>query len=180
MKSVLIAIQPYWVFLIIAKIMGWEINQEKTVEVRKTFPKDLDWNKKAIIYCSKNKQSFNRIPKKYQPLMEKFLGKVIGKFVCDRSITAECGNYAILPQKDICLDVFDLLDYADEKTVYGWHISNLVICDEPKELRDFKPYNRKDCYYSHLGYAIPRCKDCHKSYVKRPPQSYMFVEDMGV
>ena len=41
MKSVLIAIQPYWVFLIIATKMGWEIDQEKTVEVRKSFPKDL-------------------------------------------------------------------------------------------------------------------------------------------
>lgn len=79
----MLSIQPYWVFLIIAKTMGWEIDREKTVEVRKNFPKDLNWNRKSIIYCSKNKKSFNRIPKKYQPLMEKFLGKVIGEFVCD-------------------------------------------------------------------------------------------------
>ena len=32
MKSVLISIQPYWVFLIIAKTMGWEI-EPKWVKV---------------------------------------------------------------------------------------------------------------------------------------------------
>jgi len=37
MKSVLISIQPYWVFLIIARLMGWNIPQEKTVEVRKDY-----------------------------------------------------------------------------------------------------------------------------------------------
>lgn len=36
-KSVLISIQPYWVFLIIAKTMGWNIDKEKTAEVRKNF-----------------------------------------------------------------------------------------------------------------------------------------------
>ena len=41
MKAVLMSIQPYWVFLIIARIMGWKIDKEKTIEVRKNFPKDL-------------------------------------------------------------------------------------------------------------------------------------------
>ena len=84
MKSVLISIQPYWVFLIIARVMGWNIPQEKTVEVRKDFPKASDWNKVAHIYCSKNKESFSRIPKEYKPLIEKFFGCVIGEFVCDK------------------------------------------------------------------------------------------------
>ena len=89
MKSVLISIQPYYVFLIIAKIMGWGIGKEKTVEVRKNYPKDKSWNKIARIYCSKNKQSFNQIPKEYQPLMRQFLGKVIGEFVCDETTEYE-------------------------------------------------------------------------------------------
>ena len=61
--------------------MGWNILQEKTVEVRKDFPKDKAWNKRVHIYCSKNRKSFNRIPKQYRPLMEKFLDRVIGEFV---------------------------------------------------------------------------------------------------
>ena len=71
-KSVLISIQPYRAFLIIARIMGWNIPQDKTVEVRKDFPKDSAWNKRVHIYCSKNRKSFNRIPKQYRHLMEKF------------------------------------------------------------------------------------------------------------
>ncbi len=67
MKSVLISIQPYWVFLIIAKTMGWNIDKEKTVEVRKNYPKAETWDKTAKIYCSKDKKSFARIPKEYPP-----------------------------------------------------------------------------------------------------------------
>jgi len=77
-KSVLIAIQPYYVFLIIARLMGWDIPQEKTIEVRKNYPRDATLNKRVHIYCSRNRRSFNRIPKQYQPLVEKFLGRVIG------------------------------------------------------------------------------------------------------
>ena len=84
MKSVMISIKPYWVFLIIAKTMGWNISKEKTIEVRKNCPQDDEWNKAVKIYCTKDKKSFNFIPKEYQPFMEKFLGKVIGEFVCDR------------------------------------------------------------------------------------------------
>lgn len=159
MKAVLIAIQPYWVFLIIAKTMGWEIDQEKTVEVRKHFPKDLDWNRKSIIYCSKNKQSFNRIPKKYQPLMEKFLGKVIGEFVCDRidyigkrginnnfdycylSLN-KFGNddieIEITDIKKSCISKDELNAYGDNSScLYAWHITDLVIYDKLRELGEF-------------------------------------------
>lgn len=83
MKAVLISIQPYWAFLIIAKTMGWNIGKEKTVEVRKNYPKDEKWDNVAKIYCSKDKRSFSKIPQEYQPFMERFLGKVIGEFVCD-------------------------------------------------------------------------------------------------
>ena len=58
MKSVLISIQPYWVFLIIAKTMGWNISEEKTVEVRKNHPQSENWDKVAKIYCSKDKKVF--------------------------------------------------------------------------------------------------------------------------
>ncbi len=84
MKSVLISIQSYYVFLIVARIIGWDIPQEKIIEVRKDYPKDSAWNRRVDIYCSKNRKSFKRIPKQYQPFMAKLLGKVVGQFVCDR------------------------------------------------------------------------------------------------
>ncbi len=149
-KSVLISIQPYYVFLIIAKAMGWNIPKEKTIEVRKTIPRDKDWNRKAIIYCSKNKKSFDKIPGEYQPLMESFLGKVIGEFVCDGIISrCEMANADIAEQQG-CIKREDLIRYACGKELYGWHISNLKIYDKPKELSEFCVIDKdklKECPY---------------------------------
>ena len=180
MKSVMISIKPYWVFLIIAKTMGWNINKEKTIEVRKNCPQDDEWNKVVKIYCTKDKKSFNFIPKEYQPFMEKFLGKVIGEFVCDRIDAIrkrgiddnfdycylsldEWGNDDIEPEitavKNSCVLRDDLNDYGkNSRMLYGWHISNLKIYDEPKKLNKFG-FSRPPqswCYVEGTVY----CKDC--------------------
>ncbi len=195
MKSVLIAIQPYWVFLIIAKTMGWEIDQEKTVEVRKNFPKDLDWNKKSIIYCSKNKQSFNRIPKKYQPLMERFLGKAIGYFICDRiNFIGWASNPTRLDwknayNKESCLTNNELYAYTKGGLFYEWHISNLVIYDKPKELSEFYAEGEcdtKNCekciWFSYDRFQGEESCELSNRYkpITRPPQSWCYVEELGV
>lgn len=156
MKSVITSIQPYYVFLIIARLMGWDIPQEKTVEVRKDYPKDSEWNKVTHIYCSKNRRSFNRIPKQYQPFMKKLLGKVVGEFVCDTIVKYEGGiDYGVDDNDHIfycgtlaeCtgLTRTECLDYGKKKIrlgwllqdLYGWHISDLKIYDTPKELGEF-------------------------------------------
>ena len=193
MKSILIAIQPYWVFLIIAKTMGWEIDQEKTVEVRKSFPKDLNWNKKSIIYCSKNKQSFNRIPKKYQPLMEKFLGRIIGEFVCDK-----IEDMRDVAQEPTCISIDEWLKYTDghKGIVWGWHISNLVIYDKPKELGEFIVPSKigccnegkcRGCKYLDRGNSFNVEDDCSAKFctdeykpLRKAPQSWCYVEKSEV
>ena len=164
MKSVMISIQPYWVFLIIAKIMGWNIGNEKTVEVRKTYPKDENWNKVAKIYCSKDKRSFAKIPEEYQPIMEHFLGNVIGEFVCDcyDAYWFTDADTDIEQYEDVqlsCVPVQELLEYANGKELYFWNISDLVIYDEPKPLSEFVMANTQ--HYCHL---------------QRPPQSWCYVE----
>lgn len=200
MKSVLISIQPYYVFLIIARLMGWNIPQEKTVEVRKDFPKDPTWNKRVLIYCSKNKRSFKRIPAEYQPLMSKFLGKVIGEFACDKIIEYEaCVDYGVTEDKRIfycgtlaeCtgLTRIECFKYGCRKyklqNLYGWHISDLKIYDTLKELSEF----RKPCKWEGKG-EEPECFICSKSgytpdmqidcfnTVERPPQSWGYVEEL--
>lgn len=158
MKSVLISIQPYYIFLIIAKVMGWNIDKRKTVEVRKNIPKDSDWNKRAIVYCSRNKKSFNQIPKEYQPLMQAFLGKVIGEFVCDKIDNKHLDDLIVKEDceralQGTCLTKKDILAYLSYTRgtdirqnykmwcFYGWHISDLKIYDKPKEISEFiKPY----------------------------------------
>ena len=201
-KSVITSIQPYYVFLIIARLMGWDIPQEKTVEVRKDFPKDSAWDRTVLIYCSKNRKSFNRIPAQYQPFMEKFLGRVVGEFVCDRIDKYEWVDFAKTncdefddafywldvvtdyeeALKPMCLTEEELSKYGKGKTLYGWRISNLKIYDTPKGLWEsfWKAgkcmYNSNDgCTYKYHCYRAGELNRCGER-ITRPPQSWCYVE----
>lgn len=193
MKAVLTSIQPYYVFLIIARIMGWNIPQEKTVEVRKSFPKASDWDKRVIIYCTKSKRSFKRIPKEYQPLMAPLLGKVIGEFVCDEiGSLFQCNSGFVV--KHACISRVEFFKYLGipygthggyDRQAYGWHISNLKIYNKPRELGEFTtpfcPYEVAKCKVGahicgHYTFRDEFGGNC--DYAKRittPPQSWRYV-----
>lgn len=180
--------------------MGWDIPQEKTVEVRKDYPKDPEWNKKSLIYCSKSRKSFNRIPKQYQSFMEKFLGRVIGEFVCDEIISLHydtdlgveppyTGYFFDSPFPSeralsdfySCLTNKEMRDYGKGKPLYGWHISDLKIYDKPKELYDYNRLFRCKrcegknslCAFSN-GMLSNECKV--PTMITRPPQAWCYVE----
>jgi predicted transcriptional regulator len=182
--------------------MGWNIQKEKTVEVRKNYPKAEAWDKTAKIYCSKNKNSFAMIPKEYQPLMQQFIGKVIGEFVCDEIyilfeamagiVVADqnwCAQDPIWFRNASCLTDAEICNYLNEKTGYAWHISDLVIYDEPKELSEFKRWcdgvsrniGCRGCeyYYTESNESIGFYEECgcdNLRPLKRPPQSWCYVE----
>ena len=64
--------------------------------------------------------------------------KVIGEFVCENILSFDL----IAPSKEFlerqaCLSYEEMLNYAQGKPLYGWHISDLVIYDKPKELSEF-------------------------------------------
>lgn len=179
MKDILISLKPYFYYLIGEGI--------KTTEVRKSMPKADDWSRNTWFYMSKDENSFAKIPKEFQDKYRKYFGKVGLKFVCDRidefsvpypAYFSEVDSKTESIIKSACLTPMDIHHYNGTRQTYAWHISDLVIYDKPKELGEFKPYNRK-CYYSDLGLAIPKCKDCHDCYVERPPQSYCYVEELG-
>lgn len=198
MKSVLISIQPYWVFLIIARKMGWNIPQNKSVEIRKTCPKEKTWNKKAIIYCAQDKKSFYSIPKEYQGSMRPLLGKVVGEFLCDDLFTIGANAYGHeYIERVSCLSHKELENYQGEKTyIWGWHISDLKIYDEPKELKRFGKFeceycgSKKECFAPETIYDCSlqridthlnnnnmyRCDGDFLS-LKRPPQSWCYVKE---
>lgn len=73
----------------------------------------------------------------------------------------------------------ELVQYLGNHEGKGWHISNLKIYGEPKELCEFKKINR-DCWYADLGLAKRDCPDCKDPgcFLKRPPRSYTFVEEL--
>ena len=177
MKSVLISIQPKWCELI--------ASGKKTVEVRKTRPK-LETPFKAYIYQTKKTWVYNIFSK-----IADWQGKVIGEFVCNKIYEIgydyfyPCGyevSMGEISRKELyeksCLSFCQIDDYLNMKLGYGWHISNLVIYDKPKELSEFKKINR-ECWYADLGLAKRDCPECQnkKCFLQRPPQSWCYVEE---
>lgn len=165
MKSVLISIQPKWCELI--------ASGKKTVEVRKTRPK-LDLPFKCYIYCTNAKgQAFFAKGENgnYAPAR---LGnsKIIGEFVCDYMTGLKADNMVQAyynNTKDTCLTDEEIKRYANGKKLYYWHISDLVIYDKPRELREFRSYNCR-IGIDENGYLMPT----HE--ITRPPQSWCYVE----
>ena len=121
-------------------------------------------------------------------------GKVIGEFICEETecFTADYRSdekQTTRIAKQACLRIAELIDYQDElPCLYGWHISNLVIYDKPKEIRDFCYPTEKYCEKEMCG-GCPKDQvmgldgdyafDCEwQRPIKRPPQSWCYVQDL--
>lgn len=173
MNAILMSIQPKWCELI--------ASGKKTVEVRKTAPKEVPFK----VYIYETKAGFIEAVRGTCPKCAFSRGKVIGEFVCDK--IEECiPDYNPVTQEFFynewadcsasCLTSKEEAEYGKGKPLYGLHISELKIYDEPKELGEFKKYNRT-CKFSDLGYAIPNCKTCRDCNLTRPPQSWQYVDE---
>lgn len=177
MKSVLIAIRPKWCEKI--------ASGKKTIEVRKTAPKEVPF--KAYIYCCKAKRQWSLCD--YEGAYANSQGEIvyaqqhiIGEFICDRideykyvycdhpeigyPVGYDCGdNWYDIDDEDLqkaCLTEEEFKRYGNGKPLYGWHISDLKIYDKPRALSEF----------GKVGFG-------HKVPLKRPPQSWMHIEDLG-
>lgn len=182
--SVMISINPKWCELI--------ASGRKTIEVRRTRPK-VKQPFKCYIYQTKYRKGNGRT---YSD------GKIIGEFICDKITICvptykdyDVGYWDILDGS--CLTCDELFDYGKWKTLYGWHISDLVIYDKPKELNEFyvldneevkKCKNRIQTYYSftdtgyikngmYCDYKDDWCVKCKRKPLKRPFQSWGYAEN---
>lgn len=168
MKSVMLSIRPKWCEKI--------VSGEKTIEVRKTKPK-LETPFKCYIYCTSGRPDLN-IPISPERLMQDYLdtgsmqslncplgnGKVIGEFTCDRIYELAPLNHAPDDvEKQACLTREEIVNYL-KGTGYGWHISDLLIYDQPRELSEFT--GLRNTRFGEAPYDI-----------KRPPQSWCYVEE---
>lgn len=161
MKSVMLSIQPKWCELI--------ANGKKAIEVRKTRPK-LETPFKCYIYETKSANDVHG----FSILGRYRLGKVIGEFVCDSIRKGRADNlvqaYYHNNPSETCLTDQELALYAnDGQPLYFWHISDLKIYDNPKELGEFKQKVKKctnGVYYS------------VKKPLTHPPQSWYYVEKL--
>lgn len=190
-KAILMSIKPKYV----AKIL----NGDKTIEVRKKFPKYyVGW---VYVYCTKDTKNclFNK----------NFNGKVVARFWCDKVYDIEVeendsnGNYSDTYiycdiqdlEEQSCLDFDDIIEYLWNYDKWGGkgyaiHISKLEVFDKPKELREF----RHTCKAEYRGYncwqpCSKECKNCvcnqldDEGYsqcfsrLKKAPQSWCYVED---
>ena len=171
MKSVLISIQPKWCELI--------ASGKKTVEVRKTKPK-LETPFKVYIYCTANKNGTKDLLEIHgtDGKIRKANGKVIGEFVCDKVVDFENSMYEpAFHETSVlsCVEYEKLALYLGKKDFgYGWHISNLVIYDEPRELSEFSSGSSR-LEFSNTEDGFP----LKWSGMKRPPQSWCYVESEG-
>ena len=181
-KAVLLSIRPEWCEKI--------ASGKKTVEVRKTRPK-LKAPFKVYIYCTSGKEKLwvlraserKYVPEKVASIFDakdvggsyKANGKVIGEFVCDKifSIRYRCGSYRceglMAHENDRIaaasqLSLYDMRNYLSCNGGYGWHISDLVVYDKPRELSEFVGLRR-----TKFGYEPNK--------ITRPPQSWCYVEE---
>lgn len=192
MKSVLISIQPQWCELIAAG--------KKILEVRKTRPK-LETPFKCYIYCTLSgsneffKDALNGdVAAWNRGKWGERKGNVIGEFICDNIMCFDVPYPAFQTKMDkriieeSCCTYWQLHRYAYHDALYGWHISNLKIYDKPKELSEFYVLcDRCDkkairCEYGYEentenGY-YSECMCDFKRPIKRPPQSWRYVEEV--
>nr|DAR50634.1 MAG TPA: helix-turn-helix domain-containing protein [Caudoviricetes sp.] len=188
---ILASIKPYYYYLI--------AEEKKKIEVRKTAFKNLPQD--IAFYMSKDEKSFTKIPKEFQEKYRKHFGKVGMRVVCDKvdeynfhegltefnsmGLPSRIyGSYLIFADeyKAMCLSYDEVKNYGKHKTLYGWHISDLKIYDKPKELSEF----RKSGFMTEEEWLFNLYPNTHCHYdawakkfeIIRPPQSYMFVEEV--
>ena len=176
---ILASIKPYYYYLI--------AEEKKKIEVRKMALKNLPQD--IVFYMSKDEKSFAKIPKEFQEKYRKHFGKVGLAIVCDKITRYNCDkNFdeyfiagyigAYMPLKEMCLTNKDLIEYGKGRPLYGWHISDLKIYDKPKPIMQFYkpcPIKIKNCPVCELYSTYTGC--CMNN-IDRPPQSYMFVEEV--
>lgn len=174
-KAVLISIRPAWVDKI--------TSGEKTFEVRKNRPKsELPF--KCYIYETQGRTETPWIDEDGHTIF-KGRGQVIGEFVCDRiapivPATEPYGTYDVdddfVAQTGLVNGT--LWDYGKGATLYGWHISKLEIYDTPKPLSAFKGLCKIEADCGCCPYYNYTKMDCDGRTIKRPPQSWCYVEAM--
>lgn len=195
MKAVLISIQPKWCVLI--------ASGKKTLEVRKTMPK-LETPFKVYIYCTADTVKHIVFDEYGDRQIELVPQRVIGEFICDAILPmsieySDPNSWVALKEfPGTCLSDKQIIDYlGNGVTGYAWHISGLRIYETPKKLSEFL----KPCICPEMPYC-PTCPvgyeyiseteaefyrvdgECAtkwicQNYLKRPPQSWCYVMEVG-
>lgn len=167
---------------------------DKRAIVSKVTPKEVPF--KGYLYCTKDKhlqlvlgednwyrlydvRDYREVCGGHINFVPNGNGKVIGEFICNQVDKLEeqvisSGLYYSKYEdvidyelnEETCLDNFELLDYGQGKTLYVWHISDLKLYNQPKELTDFrKP-------------MLPLGLSWDNNKIMRPPITLCYVQDL--
>lgn len=185
MKSILISVKP--------KFAELEMNGKKTIEVRKFYIKPPF---KVVNYVTQeNRKTYFNLVNHYGQIMfapkswdNALNGKVAYEYVVNKvdkyayDHDFDCDNCSEMMYyihsgelEKACLTYRELLAYGKDRTLYGWHISDLKIYDKPRELNEFGVFCKD----------FIKCKDisCYKDtcingfiQIEKAPQNFIYCE----
>ena len=176
------------------------LNLIKTIEIDKSAPKEWkDYlsgktkekpaPREVLIYCTKgtiglydNHSHLTAYPDKYfldqlgydkPPLLN---GKVVAKFTLNKVEEIKFDDKQV--QERACLTEDELFDYLfinkpyqeDMHKGYAWHINNLEIFNEPKEISEFQGTCNKSCAAQKVCKIKPNCNRP----LTKAPQSWCY------
>lgn len=198
-------------------------NGNQSIIVKKNMPR-IEYPFKCYIYCTKCRQFDSLVGSLdtlfYYPELERFVsfadmerdsinadrlnGKVIGEFVCKKiePFTPDSQDDSELLSKIIeksLLSFSDLVNYKGNAPIlYGWHISELIIYNQPIEMSDFETIDSekvKHCQYRQRVYQNPDfnnggqlygssyckkqedwCSKCYKKVLQKAPAQWCYVD----
>lgn len=171
------------------------LNGEKTIEIRKEFPKDyVGWvyiyntktTKEGVLklaYLGNNLEFMLSYDK-----TSKYQGKVVARFWCDKvddyvngkKWSWKCGapmwgadnDYEHI-LKDACLIEDELYDYCEDLSFSAIHITNLEIFNKPKELKNFFIYSHT---VGGVGFKGEEKQFDILKPLNRAPQSWCYID----
>src|SRR5690554_2664732 len=175
-KSLMISIQPQHAFNI--------LNGKKTLELRTWIPKDyVGWvyayvtkgKRLSVVHDDENGKTYYYLNSNWGRSLNQ---DIPFKFWFDEYYTYHHDNHGVGLYTDdaeyniiyddldeLCLDYREIENYGKGKDLYAWHIKQLEVFDEPKELSEFI------VGLNYLGDIIP---PTYKK-LKRPPQRSVWV-----
>ena len=204
MKSVLISLLPQWCEKIFNGKKKIEVRKDKPLQIQTPFEVQVYCSKgKSYLYKNPNTgELFLDGNGSYRggDYEGRYLtGKVIGEFVCDRitccqAYYGESGekhltNLFGCDVKNTCLTEHEMFDYIigkdkKEGTGWLWHITEPKLFDKPKDITEFALYGKCADECSEYDFCARDNEDdrvrneCFKStFLKRPPQSWCYVEE---
>ena len=189
-RAVLISIHPEWVNRI--------ISGEKNVEIRKTRP-NLGTPFKCYIYETQGKSDTPWIDEDGHMIF-RGRGKIVAEFTCDRINRITHVGYSGSGKKPVlraykadnpielepnfdfsatCMSTERIEQYLGGGDGYAWHIPKLEIYDTPKPLSAFKGLCKIEVDCGCCPYYNYTKMDCDGRAIKRPPQSWCYVEELN-